>query len=154
MRSVAEFFIEGLPAPSGSKNAFVVTPKSGKPRAVLAPASKGQKAWQKEVREQSEAAYKGEPIEGPVVVELEFVFTRPKSHYGTGKNSCKLKPSAPDFHIIKPDLDKLVRSTLDGMTGVLFADDKQVVESTACKYYGGLNGCRVTIKDGESSWAI
>jgi Holliday junction resolvase RusA-like endonuclease len=36
---------------------------------------------------------------------------------------------------VKPDLDKLCRATLDSLSGVLFADDGQVTELRARKFY-------------------
>jgi len=47
-------------------------------------------------------------------------------------------PSVPKKRIymtVKPDLDKLVRSNLDSLTGVVWADDSQVVELNARKHY-------------------
>jgi Holliday junction resolvase RusA-like endonuclease len=35
----------------------------------------------------------------------------------------------------KPDIDKLIRSTFDSMTGVLYRDDSQVVQVRATKVY-------------------
>ena len=40
---------------------------------------------------------------------MNFRFVRPKSHYGTGRNAKKLKPSAPPHHTQKPDATKLLR---------------------------------------------
>lgn len=36
----------------------------------------------------------------------------------------------------KPDLDNVVKSILDGLNGVAYTDDKQVIRITAEKYYG------------------
>lgn len=48
-------------------------------------------------------------------------------------------PSAPKSRIWpsrKPDADKLLRATLDALTGILWHDDAQVVEVRAAKQYG------------------
>ena len=74
-----------------------------------------------------------EPIEGPVRLSLAFFFPRPKSHYGTGKNSDVVKASAPVHHAQKPDIDNVIKSTLDAMNGVLYGDDKQVIQLRAEK---------------------
>lgn len=74
-----------------------------------------------------------EPLEGPLDVSLSFFFPRPKSHYGTGKNSELVKTSAPVHHAQKPDIDNVIKSTLDGMNGVLYGDDKQVIRIWAEK---------------------
>lgn len=52
---------------------------------------------------------------------------RPKSHFGTGRNAEKLKKQAPEYHIQKPDIDNLVKSTMDAITNInLWRDDCQV----------------------------
>ena len=73
------------------------------------------------------------PIEGPVELSLAFFFPRPKSHYGTGKNSELVKASAPIHHAQKPDIDNVIKSTLDAMNGILYGDDKQVIRIQAEK---------------------
>lgn len=66
-------------------------------------------------------------ITGPVVIKYRFMFARPKSHFGTGRNAEKLKDSAPDYHARIPDLDKLERLMNDALVlaGVI-KDDSQV----------------------------
>ena len=58
----------------------------------------------------------------PVRIELSFYFAQPKK-----------KRSMPS---VKPDLDKLCRSCFDAMSGIMYADDGQVVNLTALKFYG------------------
>lgn len=38
-------------------------------------------------------------------------------------------------HIKKPDLDNLIKSVVDGLSGILFEDDKQIVDLHASKRY-------------------
>jgi hypothetical protein len=73
---------------------------------------------------------------GPVIVGIRFRLARPKGHYGTGRNAGQLRRSAPVAPDTKPDIDKLVRSTLDGMgeAGV-WRDDAQVVGLCVVKDY-------------------
>ena len=76
-----------------------------------------------------------------LVAAIEFVFPRPKSHYGTGKNADVLKPSAPKYCTSRGngDIDKLARSTLDGLSvsagGSVLEDDSLVVELNTKKRY-------------------
>lgn len=56
----------------------------------------------------------------PVAVSLEFDFKRPKT-------------SKLGYPI--PDVDNLAKSILDGMNGVLFEDDKQVIRLEAEKRF-------------------
>jgi len=74
-----------------------------------------------------------EVLDGPVKMECEFVFERPKSHFGTGRNSGKLKPSAPDFHVQKPDADNCLKFLKDCLNKQAYNDDCQVVDERAVK---------------------
>ena len=103
------------------------------------------KPWREAVRQEALATGLAITAE-PVFLRLSFLFTRPKGHRNA-KN--QLRPSAPVVHITRPDLDKLCRSTLDGLTGVLFEDDSQVAFMVASKAYaapGEMEGCTVEIK--------
>jgi len=75
----------------------------------------------------------GVTIDGPVCVDLAFYFERPKSHLN---GSGSLRKGYSSSHIVKPDLDKLVRAILDsGTVGLVWRDDAQVVRLTATKNY-------------------
>lgn len=72
--------------------------------------------------------------DGPVEVTVTFYLKRPKAHLNSRG---ELKPSAPSYVCKRPDLDKLVRAVLDGMTEAgVWADDNQVSKVTAVKLYG------------------
>ena len=70
-----------------------------------------------------------------ISIDVTFIFSRPKSHYRTGKNSGVLKSSAPNKHTKKPDIDNLIKFLLDSLNGVFFKDDSQVVSIRANKEY-------------------
>ena len=72
---------------------------------------------------------------GPISMVVSFDFERPKSHFGTGRNANKLKPSAPDYHVCKPDKDNLVKFLKDCFNNLVWKDDCQVFESTEIKRY-------------------
>ena len=73
----------------------------------------------------------------PVKMSMTFAFTRPKSHFGTGRNEGKLKGSAPQYHTKRPDLDNLVKFVKDSLNGIFWKDDSQVVAfGQVIKYYG------------------
>ena len=85
---------------------------------------------------------------GPVGVDLTFRFTRPKSHYGTGRNAGVLKDSAPKFPTSRAlgDADKLARSTLDALvTAGVLADDSLVVDLNVRKRYWHTPGARIEV---------
>jgi crossover junction endodeoxyribonuclease RusA len=133
------FTVLGLsPAPQGSKRHV------GGGRMVESSAK--VKPWREAVR--SEALATGLAISAePIYLHLLFRFRRPKGHYDS---KGQIKASARVEHITRPDLDKLCRSTLDALTGVLFADDSQVAFLVASKEYclaGELEGCQIEIRE-------
>lgn len=71
-------------------------------------------------------------------VDVMWVFPRPSSHFGSGSNSDKLKPSAPKNyeHFVRPDRDNLDKILLDAMTGVFWKDDAQVAQGFLKKSWG------------------
>ena len=73
------------------------------------------------------------PLKGSLSMSCRFLFARPKSHFGTGRNRGKLKPSAPLEHTQKPDLDNLVKFIKDCMNRHIYQDDKQIVRLDAQK---------------------
>jgi len=124
------FFIEGEPAPQGSKTGFV---KNG--RVVMVESSLKVKPWRAAVAEQTARYMNWEtlnPLDNPVEIGLVFYLARPKS----------VKREWPS---VKPDLDKLIRSTFDGLTtGGLYIDDALVIAVSASKEYATDRvGCQV-----------
>jgi Holliday junction resolvase RusA-like endonuclease len=136
------FRVLGKPQPAGSKKGFV-NPKTNK--VVLVDANAKAKPWKKQVA--AEAAKKVDGLfSGPVEVELHFTVHRPLAHYGTGRNADRLKPSAPAWPIVAPDVDKYSRGCLDAMTSVVYRDDAQVVRKTVTKSYGTPEGVLVIVR--------
>jgi Holliday junction resolvase RusA-like endonuclease len=132
-----EFFIQGTPRPSGSKSAGAFKDKEGRTRTFVRDSSgvKG-KNWRQDVRAGAIQAFEDTPpIEGPIQVRLEFLFSRPLHHYQAGKRDRPLKSDAPDYHTKAPDADKLSRSVLDALKGVAWKDDAQVARKLVIKRY-------------------
>jgi len=127
------FFVPGMPVPQGSKSAM--QHKNTGKVVMFDQSSKRLKPWRKSIKTLAQAAMGGDAWDGPVAVCLDFTFPRPKNHYGSGKNINVLKQSAPAWKTTKPDIDKLARAVLDGLTGALFIDDKQVAKLTATKLF-------------------
>ena len=77
------------------------------------------------------------PINGASSLSVEYHFDRPKSHYGTGKNSGKLKPSAPMVHIKMPDIDNCLKFTMDALqlSKRFFDNDSQINEIYGKRFY-------------------
>jgi len=144
--SAIAFTVLGKPSPSGSKKAFQHS-KTG--RIVVVDTAKGKAKWQTLCKRAALAAAKTagwECTNSAVNLHVHFVFARPKSHYGTGKNSAILKPAAPVHHAQKPDVTKLVRCTEDSFKGVLWADDSQVIRSFLHKRWGEQDYAEVLIE--------
>lgn len=73
------------------------------------------------------------PLTGPLIVMCEFHMRRPKNHYGTGKNSERLKPSVSKYHTQTPDTDNLTKFVLDALNGYAWVDDCQIIATNAVK---------------------
>lgn len=139
--------VVGLPAPQGSKRAFVVNG-----RAVMSENSKKVAPWRQDVVA-AVRSHLGSTIDevggltGPLELHLTFFMPRPGYHYRTGKHAGELKPNAPTWCDKKPDVDKLVRSTCDALTtSGIYRDDSQVVRLTAeQRYADAATGARITI---------
>ena len=143
------FRVTGLPAPQGSKKAFV---RGGRAMLVESAGDK-VKSWRQDVVVTARTAAERRrwaPLTGPVAVELVFFLPRPKGHYGSGKNVGRVRPTAPAFPATKADLDKSTRATVDALsTAGVFRDDSQVVRLLALKHYadGVTAGATITIED-------
>lgn len=123
--------VNGQPAPQGSKT-------RGR-NGGLYEASKKVGPWRDAVRTETQQAIAGEPFgrgSDPAAVRIRFYLPRPAGHYGSGRNRGRLRAGAPRYPAARPDLDKLCRSTLDGLAeGGAFTNDGQVVELTASKHW-------------------
>jgi Holliday junction resolvase RusA-like endonuclease len=91
------------------------------------------------------------PLLGPVMVTLTFKFSRPLSHYGTGKNAGKLKANAPYWHTKKPDRDNLDKMCLDAMSKVFWHDDSQICCGSITKVYSESPGTIIEVKELEEN---
>ena len=124
--------IFGLPAPQGSKK---VRGYNRDGRAILGESSDRVAPWRENVIWQSRKQYKGLPLEGPLQISITFWLPRPKGHYRTinGELSNIIKPGKPTHTIASTqgDVDKLIRSTFDGLSaktgGCIAQDDSQFV---------------------------
>lgn len=138
--------VYGTPAPQGSKRANPIYRGSAKNgtrrftgRVTLTEMSKKVAPWREAVQEAAREAIRAqesgqavlapwEPLQGPVEVRVTFAMPR-------GKTVRRPWPC------VAPDLDKLVRSTLDGlsMAGV-WKDDALAVRLVVEELYAGSPG--------------
>jgi crossover junction endodeoxyribonuclease RusA len=119
-----DLFISGVPSPQGSVRAFgsrVVQGGSASSRMKL---GDWRTAVAAETRRWVEHEGNPAPHDGAVGVDLLFYMPKP--------------PSLPKYRkrpSTKPDLDKLIRSTLDALTKVVFTDDSRVTRIHADETY-------------------
>lgn len=150
--------VTGTPAPQGSKRARPIYRGSKKNgtreftgKVNLTEMSPNVEAWREAVQRDAQAAVENynrimrmatypdlfQALTVPVQIEIIFLIARPKS-------------AKRPFPSVAPDLDKLVRSTLDGLTsaGVL-SDDKIVCGLITEKVYaesGQVPGAVVVVR--------
>lgn len=82
-------------------------------------------------------------IEGPCVMTIHVFVPIPKSF------SKKKRQQALDGIIRptnKPDVDNLAKGVMDSLTGVLYTDDRLVVQISVYKFYREREGVDVTIQ--------
>ncbi len=145
------FVVRGLPVAQGTARAFVA---GGKARIATDSNRTNSPigAWRGAIAtEASHAMGQLAALTGPVAVTVWFVFPRPASHYlpaNARRAAPELRADAPRFVARKPDLDKLGRALLDGITNVVVRDDSQVAGIRAWKVYEDEDrrpGCQVQI---------
>jgi len=138
--AVVTFRVDGLPVAQGSVRAFVA---GG--RAVVTYGRGGTLgSWRQAIAARA-ADQLGDrpPVDGPVRVVARFGLRRPRSHYGARGI---LPRHASELVTTAPDLDKLARALLDALTGVVYRDDRQVVELVLAKRYDDRPGLDVELE--------
>jgi Holliday junction resolvase RusA-like endonuclease len=128
-------------------------------------ASRAVGPWREAVRAEAQRELFGADVDRPdltgwsmtemaVSLTAVFLLPRPASHYGTGRNASQVRASAPRWPGVRPDLDKLLRSTLDGLTDAgVWRDDSQVVSISAAKVYaknGDTPGVIIEVEGAET----
>lgn len=70
-------------------------------------------------------------IDKPVHLQITFIFEVPKSYSKKKREFTLGKP-----HCFKPDLDNLIKKSLDEMIGACYTDDSIIASISARKIYG------------------
>lgn len=89
-------------------------------------AYEAQVAW--EYKKQKGKFYDKEPV----TVKIKLYFTPPKS---TTKRELQKISTGQAMYMGKKDIDNIAKSILDGLNGVAYIDDRQVVELTISKEF-------------------
>lgn len=122
--------IRGLPVPQGSMTCVGGGPRAGARIHNVQPSNKAElKPWRTKIAAAAKRVVDEYGFvfiaQDPVLVEITFTMERPKS-------------VDRDWPSVAPDIDKLCRAVLDGLTaGEIWADDGQCVELRAVKAYPG-----------------
>lgn len=132
------FFVYGNPVAQGRPRFARV----GKGVRTYDPAK--SRNWKQDVKWQA-IENKVKLMDGPLELRLVFYLLRPKGHYGKRG----LRPSAPAHHTKKPDVDNMVKGVKDGLKGICYRDDSQIVRLEAIKEYGEQPGVKVAISEAE-----
>jgi crossover junction endodeoxyribonuclease RusA len=120
------FVVYGLAAPQGSKRHMG--------NGIMVESSKAVKPWRQDCKHAALACIPpGWDTTVPMSMSVVFRFKRPAGQIGKRG----VKPSAPQHNTSgrHGDLSKLVRSTEDALTGVLYDDDRQIVTLSASKRF-------------------
>ena len=115
------------------------------------PARGDMAAFRAAVRAQNHATMNGVVFGRgvPVAVTVWFHMKRPKSDFKSGHRMAgMLRQWVPCVRPIRPDVDNLAKFVLDGMNGLVYEDDRQVVELLLFKLMDSEGDCggRTVIK--------
>lgn len=84
-----------------------------------------------------------EPLSTPLKVNVTVY--RPIQNSGS-KALKKRKLQGVERPVVKPDVDNYYKSVSDGLTGIVWHDDNQIVEINVAKFYDDGAGPRVEIQ--------
>ena len=88
--------------------------------------------------------YKDQPLSGQLTVNLKFYRHVQSS---VSKKERKLRLIGAHRPTVKPDVDNYIKSTLDGLNGLLWEDDNQIVKIVAEKYYSEHPRIEIEVRD-------
>ena len=142
--SFTEFTVPGIPRPGGSKKGFPIRRKDGSfVKIGIADMSKDVMSWRGAVVDACRKVFLGPPTIQALSLKINFFMPYRKGDFG---KDGQIKKSAPHWHDKRPDTCKLIRSTEDALTGVLWQDDSQVVSIIATKEFGLTPGAHIWVE--------
>lgn len=132
-----QIIIEGKPLVK--ERPFPVKTKSGKVKMFT---PQKTTSYENLVRLKASEIFKDkQPFSKPVSLKVVFYMPRPQHLIW------KTKPMPVTFCDKRPDIDNLAKAVIDGLNGVAFFDDKQIVMLQLLKCYHSGNGKPKTIID-------
>jgi Holliday junction resolvase RusA-like endonuclease len=123
-----EFFVAGEPVPQGSTKSFYIKKLD---RVVTTHTNKNTEGWRQRIATEAqhvdkfrESSFYTDDKNCGYKIILDFYMSKPRS-----------TPKRVHLNTKRPDLDKLIRAVLDGITGILIVDDSQIIGISANKSY-------------------
>lgn len=134
--NIISFTVPGKPVPKGRARSFVRNGKIGHftPKETV--------IYENAVKlAASKAMNSLPPFTGPASLNVNVYIKIPESWSLTKKaeaNGGLIRPTS------RPDLDNILKSIKDGMNGIVWKDDSQVVQVLASKWYSDIACVRVS----------
>jgi Holliday junction resolvase RusA-like endonuclease len=136
---IASFTIEGVPVAKGRPR---ISTRGGFARAYT-PAK--TRSFEAVVSDTARAAIGPiDPYAGPVEMEAHFSIPVPKSWRKRDRADALAGIIQPGG---KPDLDNYFKAIADGLNGIVYKDDSQIVSARLTKRYGDDPGVVVTVRE-------
>lgn len=141
MKTIAYFEVDGTPVPKAR-------PRLKRGGAFTPPKTK---AYERLVAGYAKRAMGNtRPSHKPIIARMEFYLPRPMTHFRTGRHAGELKEWAIGMrHVVKPDIDNLIKAILDACNGIVYKDDSQVVIVIIGKDYGVKPRAEITFEELE-----
>jgi Holliday junction resolvase RusA-like endonuclease len=139
MTFMVNFMVEGTPVPKGRPR-FA---RRGKFVSTYSP--KTTVDYETKVAEAAQLAMgSSEPLETPVGAYIYITLPIPASYSKKRKQDCLSGNERPTK---KSDIDNYCKAVFDGMNGIVFLDDSQVVSLHSTKVYGTIGMVEVMVKE-------
>ena len=139
MSLMVTFMVEGTPVPKGRPR-FA---RRGKFVSTYSP--KTTVDYETKVAEAAQLAMgSSEPLETPVGAYIYITLPIPASYSKKRKQDCLSGNERPTK---KSDIDNYCKAVFDGMNGIVFLDDSQIVSLHSTKVYGTIGMVEVMVKE-------
>jgi len=139
MSFMVNFMVEGTPVPKGRPR-FA---RRGKFVSTYSP--KTTVDYETKVAEAAQLAMgSSEPLETPVGAYIYITLPIPASYSKKRTQACLSGDERPTK---KSDIDNFCKAIFDGMNGIVFLDDSQVVSLHSTKVYGTIGMVEVMVKE-------
>lgn len=119
----------------------------GRPRFFKSGEHMGAYDAQKKLKEgckwQLRSQYRDTPMECPLYVDITFFMPIPKSTRGMRRRQML---NGVMHHMKKPDIDNLIKFTLDCLNDIVIKDDAQIAEIRVRKLYSEKPGTNIRIR--------